>query len=44
VITKDYRGVLLNGAYMLASDIQARNGIVHVVDSLILPAKQQSSE
>lgn len=37
VITKDYRGVLLNGAYMIATDIQARNGIVHVVDRLIIP-------
>lgn len=37
VITKDTRGVMFNGAYMIASDIQARNGIIHVIDSLILP-------
>lgn len=37
VITKDVRGITLNGAYMVAADIQARNGIVHFVDSLITP-------
>lgn len=37
VITKDYRGVLLNGSYLIAADLQARNGIVHFVDKLITP-------
>lgn len=37
VITKDSRGIYFNGAYMTATDIQARNGIVHFVDRIIVP-------
>ncbi|PCI00263.1 MAG: hypothetical protein COB76_03910 [Alphaproteobacteria bacterium] len=37
VITKDYRGVLLNGSYLIAADLKARNGVVHFVDRLISP-------
>lgn len=40
VITKDYRGILLNGAYLVAADIQARNGIVHFIDRIMTPAAQ----
>jgi uncharacterized surface protein with fasciclin (FAS1) repeats len=37
VITKDTRGVMLNGAYMVETDIPAANGIVHFIDHLIIP-------
>ena len=42
VMTRDYRGVLINGMTVSRSDILARNGVIHYVDGLILPAKTQS--
>ena len=37
VITKDARGIMINGSYVVETDIQARNGIIHFVDQLIIP-------
>ena len=37
VITKDPRGVMMNGAYIMETDIMARNGVIHFIDHLIIP-------
>lgn len=36
--TKNETGVLINGAKILKSDIVATNGVVHVIDKVLLPA------
>jgi len=36
-ITKQGQGLVVGGARVLAADLQARNGVVHVIDSVIVP-------
>lgn len=35
-------GVTVNGANVVAADIEAENGVIHVIDSVILPPKDDS--
>lgn len=37
VITQDHGQLFINGAQVVKADIQASNGIIHVIDKVILP-------
>jgi transforming growth factor-beta-induced protein len=37
-ITKSKRGVMINNATVSAADIDASNGVIHVIDTVILPS------
>lgn len=37
VVTLDDNGATINGANITATDIMASNGVIHVIDSVILP-------
>lgn len=36
-------GLRIDGARLLQSDIQARNGVIHVIDRLLLPASRANA-
>ena len=36
-VTADAAGVMLNTAKVVSADIQAKNGVIHVIDSVLLP-------
>lgn len=38
VVTKSISGVTVVGATVIAADIRAENGIVHVIDKVMLPS------
>ena len=38
------KGVSINDAMVVATDIEASNGIIHVIDSVILPPAEDSGE
>ncbi|WP_081659294.1 fasciclin domain-containing protein [Pedobacter glucosidilyticus] len=37
-VTKDQRGVFVNGAQVVQADVQASNGIIHVINKVLMPA------
>jgi len=37
------KNAMVNGAKLLATDIDASNGVIHVIDSVILPPEKQSA-
>ena len=34
---------MVNGAKLVATDVDASNGVIHVIDSVILPPEKQSA-
>lgn len=42
-ITANDQGASVNDAKLIATDIDASNGVIHVIDSVILPSEKQSS-
>lgn len=36
-LTKNYNGVMINDANIVKTDIKASNGVIHVIDKVILP-------
>ena len=36
-VTSSYGKVTVNGANVVAADVAARNGVIHVIDAVILP-------
>lgn len=42
-ITQDFDTVLVNGAQVVQSDIAAVNGVMHVIDRVLLPAREPVS-
>jgi uncharacterized surface protein with fasciclin (FAS1) repeats len=36
----DGTGATINGANIIATDIQASNGVIHVIDAVIIPPPQ----
>ncbi|MRX46089.1 fasciclin domain-containing protein [Pedobacter puniceum] len=37
-VTKDQRGVFVNGAQVVQADVQASNGVIHVINKVLMPA------
>ncbi|KHJ37949.1 immunogenic protein MPT70 [Pedobacter glucosidilyticus] len=37
-VTKDQRGVFVNGAQVTQADVQASNGVIHVINKVLMPA------
>lgn len=37
MISVDENGVMVNDAMVIITDIQAANGVIHVIDSVLLP-------
>lgn len=43
-LSKNANGVSINGATVTQADVQAANGVIHVIDAVILPASQNIVE
>ena len=42
-VTMDKKGVMVNDAKVVAADILANNGIIHVIDKVILPPTEEEA-
>merc|ERR1712125_34737 len=36
-LVSDYYGVTVNGANVIAADVEASNGVIHVIDEVLIP-------
>jgi len=43
LIITNTRGLRIEGARLLQTDIQARNGVIHVIDRLLLPVERAAT-
>ncbi len=43
-VTKDAEGVSVNGAMVVAADVDAANGVIHVIDRVLMPPTQSLLE
>lgn len=39
VVTSNHGAIGVDGAHLISGDIQASNGVIHVIDRVLLPAR-----